>query len=52
MSVAASWGRAPSSYMNLPGLQGFWLDEAAAVWLQEVRKSDSDGAEWVGEDIL
>lgn len=54
ISVAVMWGKAPSSYLRgLTGLQAFWIDEAAAVWLVEVRKNTSDdGAEWVGEDIL
>jgi len=39
--------------VGLTGLQGFWVDEAAALLLAEHRKNAPEGgAEWLGEDIL
>jgi len=39
VSVSVAWGKAPSAYLSgLTGLQAFWVDEAAAVWVMEVKQ--------------
>jgi len=55
VAVAAHWKVPPSHYLPaLPGLQKFFVDEAAA-WLLAKRQqvgAGAKGGDWVGENIL
>lgn len=44
--MAQFYNRRPSEFLNLGGLQAFMLDEAAAHYVLERRRGESEVNEW------